>query len=190
MKKLHWAITTALVAVLATHTAGTMQAQTGSRSKGKPAMQSGSGTRNAKPAHYNALWGWLKSTDYTKWNGGDGKQVDFQEGNSPHGARIKTYVNTTAAKNLSDSPNGSVIVKEKTRAMSYSVYGGTGSIQGKEGIGGMIKRDDGFDPKSGNWEYFYSDQGGNLTAGKMKNCINCHSKASKKDYVFQTWKEE
>jgi len=72
-----------------------------------------SGTRVVKQAYYDALWSWLQRTNYAKWNGTDGDTPpDFEKGQSPHGALIKTYVSAKAATNLKDLPNGSVIVKE------------------------------------------------------------------------------
>jgi len=183
MKRSYWAITTALVVLLSIYTVDTAQAQTGSGTKGKPAMQSGSGTRGAKPAHYDALWSWLKSTDYTKWHGGDGNQVDFQEGNSPHGALIKTYVNTTAAKNLSDSANGSVIVKE-----NYSPDKKLMAIT-------VMQRAKGFDPANGDWYYAKYMPNGQIAktppemksmpiAGKFSMCIQCHNEAGGNDHLY------
>lgn len=143
----------------------------------------GSGTRNAKLAHYDALWRWFQSTDYTKWNGGDGNQVDFQEGNSPHGALIKTYVNTTAAQNFSDSANGSVIVKE-----NYSADKNLMAIT-------VMQRATGFDPANGDWYYAKYMPNGQITrtapdmksmpvAGKFNMCIQCHSEADGDDYLY------
>ena len=84
-------------------------------------------------------------------------------------------------------PVGTVIVKEKSKKAEYPISLGKEGGVGKEGIGGMIKREPGYDPENGDWEYFYSDKDGKVTSGKMKNCIECHKKAAEKDYVFRTW---
>jgi hypothetical protein len=58
-------------------------------------------------------------------------------------------------------------------------------------LSGMIKRQAGYDPQFGDWEYFQSDnQGQLLFSGNSKNtqvqvaCISCHSNIQDQDYVF------
>ncbi|MGY8642306.1 MAG: cytochrome P460 family protein [Verrucomicrobiales bacterium] len=82
-------------------------------------------------------------------------------------------------------PVGTVIVKKKTKTEYFTSR--LVSVEGVDGVGGMIKREAGYDPENGNWEYFYSDEDGNVTSGKMENCIKCHQKAAETDYVFGTW---
>jgi hypothetical protein len=71
-----------------------------------------SGSRTAKPAHHQTLWTWLQKHDYRQWSGPSGSTPDFEPGDSPHGALLKTYVSKKASRNLDNPPNGSVIVKE------------------------------------------------------------------------------
>jgi hypothetical protein len=142
-----------------------------------------SGTRRGKQAHYDALWGWIQRAKYTKWNGADGTPPVFEEGQSPHGALIKTYVSAKAATNLNDPPHGTVIVKENyspdKRLMAITV----------------MHRSTGYDPKHGDWYYAKYMPTGKIAktppemksmpiAGKFKMCIECHSGAGGKDFAF------
>ena len=70
-------------------------------------------------------------------------------------------------------PVGSVVVKEKI-----------GALQSVIGVGGMIKREAGYDPANGDWEYFYSDTKDQFVTGKLRNCSECHARAKQTDYVF------
>lgn len=73
-------------------------------------------------------------------------------------------------------PVGAMIVKEKL-APDNSVTG----------IGGMIKHAAGYDPESGDWEYFYADKAGQFLSGRLTQCADCHLKAKKSDFVFGRW---
>lgn len=60
-------------------------------------------------------------------------------------------------------------------------------------LSGMIKREKGYDPKYGNWEYFQSTKQGQIIAhGNSTNklvsttCIDCHSNIEDKDFIFAT----
>ena len=62
---------------------------------------------------------------------------------------------------------------------------------------GMIKREQGYDPKGGDWEYFQSDAKGNIIMkGSTKNgqikrvCSDCHSNMEDRDYIFSTYYSE
>jgi hypothetical protein len=105
-----------------------------------------------------------------------------RKSNGPHmDAAINIYASDEAAEVLAGDrsrafPVGAVVVKEK-RNVGY----------GTDGIGGMIKRAAGFDPKNGDWEYFYFSEESGLTAGRLRNCIDCHRGAKATDYVFGSW---
>ena len=60
-------------------------------------------------------------------------------------------------------------------------------------LSGMIKREKGYDPKYGDWEYFQSNKNGDIIAfgnstNKLVNttCIDCHSNIEDKDFIFAT----
>ena len=57
------------------------------------------------------------------------------------------------------------------------------------GVGGMIKRPAGYDPKHGDWEYFYFDDARKIESGRITSCVQCHSSAKDKDYVFGNWRK-
>ncbi|HEX3357524.1 MAG TPA: cytochrome P460 family protein [Tepidisphaeraceae bacterium] len=101
----------------------------------------------------------------------------------PHtNTSIKIFMNDLAASSFKRSttpyPVGSIIVKQKTLLSN--------SPPDNIGVGGMIKRHPGYDPKHGDWEYFYFDQPTNIESGKIDSCVQCHL-AAKKDRVFGTW---
>ncbi len=100
---------------------------------------------------------------------------------------IHLYANPTAAaaiaakqKNL---PIGAVIVKEKLGDTGWDAKLPVPKTP-VLGVGGMIKRAPGFDPKNGDWEYFYADETIPFTMGKMTSCSVCHAKARANDYLF------
>jgi hypothetical protein len=53
----------------------------------------------------------------------------------------------------------------------------------------MIKREPGYDAEHGDWEYLYVELGdkSEVTRGKIKSCVQCHSIAKEKDYLFRTY---
>lgn len=69
-------------------------------------------------------------------------------------------------------PPGAVLVKDK-----YS----------QSGVAGMIKREAGYNPASGDWEFFIRERGGPLAKGKLANCISCHATATGPDHLFVPW---
>lgn len=157
------------------------------RAPEKAVAQSGSRTPArspaAKQAHYDALWAWLKRVDYRKWKGTDGRPPEFQEGQSPHGALIKTYINKEAASDLENLPSKSIIVKEnynpERRLMAITV----------------MQRSKGYDPEHGDWYYAKYRPDGKIDttppemksmpiAGRFMMCIECHSGADGDDFAF------
>ena len=107
----------------------------------------------------------------------------------PHAhTTVLIYMNEVAAKAFEAKavpyPVGSVIVKEK-EAMSYR--DGDGFVSGKNGVGGMVKREAGYDAAHGDWEYFYFEDVASIESGTIASCVDCHANAAKKDYVFGGW---
>ena len=117
---------------------------------------------------------------------------NFAKVHGPHAiALISVYMNKMAAnayRQQTEYPLGSIIVKQKSLKGDRS-DDGKKVVARKTGVGGMIKRQSGYDPTHGNWEYFYYETLDSITAGRVQNCIGCHEKASKSDYVFGTWAE-
>jgi hypothetical protein len=100
------------------------------------------------------------------------------------------YMNELAsafATNTSSYPAGAVIVKQKT-ILGYTDKNGKRVQQPDTGVGGMVKRPAGYDPKHGDSEYFYFEDAAKIESGRISTCVQCHSSAKEKDYVFGTWR--
>ncbi|HZZ42515.1 MAG TPA: cytochrome P460 family protein [Tepidisphaeraceae bacterium] len=110
----------------------------------------------------------------------------------PHAhTRVSIFMNDAAAdtfgKPNATYPVGSIVIKEK-RAMEYLTSNQPNQkVKANDGVGGMIKRSPGYDPDHGDWEYFYFESPDKIESGKMNSCIQCHSGAAKKDYIFGDW---
>lgn len=109
----------------------------------------------------------------------------------PHAhASIHIYMNdlaATAFRTRSRSyPVGAIVVKEKEMRRDE----GPGKPQAKperSGVGGMVKRSLGYDPKNGDWEYFYFENVERVESGRISTCVACHASAKENDHVFGTW---
>jgi len=77
-------------------------------------------------------------------------------------------------------PKGSVIVKEKLPDEAS---------KSPELLTAMVKRERGYDPNGGDWEYAVLDGAGDkvIEAGKLTRCASCHSQKKESDYVFRTY---
>lgn len=108
----------------------------------------------------------------------------------PHAnCSVKIFMNglaSTAFNYKTTYPVGAVIVKEKNmlgyQSKTDTEWQGTGN-----GVGGMIKREKGYDESNGDWEYFYFETPSSIESGRMKSCIDCHGKARTTDFVFADW---
>lgn len=98
----------------------------------------------------------------------------------PHAAAaIHIYGNDTAVQPYFDPwgkfPEGSFVLKEKL----------TTSDQKTQGFTGMLKRETGYFPAGGDWEYFTVD--GAVTKlearGKIQSCADCHASHNKGDGI-------
>ena len=107
----------------------------------------------------------------------------------PHAtAEISVLLNPAAQPTFTDLnsplPLGSAIVKLKlNRGHEITSYGA------------MVKRETGYWPGNGDWEYFYAeyDKDGtsliNITHGRIESCAACHQQAEASDYVFRDYLE-
>jgi hypothetical protein len=105
---------------------------------------------------------------------------------NPHSnAYINVFVNEAGRAAMIDPrdsafPAGSVIVKEKLHD-DQSVEPDLLTV--------MIKREPGYNPSAGNWEFAVVD--GKVRSaqaqGKLANCMECHMTVSHSDYVFRTY---
>src|SRR5437667_9992461 len=103
---------------------------------------------------------------------------------------IVIYMNKLAGEafstNASVFPVGSVVVKQKS-IRGYFDNEGKRIRDSDTGVGGMVKRAAGYDPKHGDWEYFYFEDARKIESGRISSCVRCHESAKSKDYVFGTW---
>jgi hypothetical protein len=105
---------------------------------------------------------------------------------NPHSTRyISVYVNPLGRESMMtrlkpEFPQGSMIVKEKLRSPQ---------AKDPELLTAMLKREKGYDPESGDWEYFVLDgSASTITAqGKLAKCQTCHLASKDKDYVDRSY---
>lgn len=117
--------------------------------------------------------------------------VESRKKSGPHAhTAVMIYMNELAAgvfeKAGAEYPVGAVIVKEK-RGMNYWSSTQPQARKVHDGVGGMIKRPEGFDPAHGDWEYFYFEDPSRVESGRISSCVQCHSGAVNSDYVFGDW---
>ena len=105
---------------------------------------------------------------------------------NPHREKyITVYVNELGRKAMMEQrkpqfPEGSVIVKEKLSEPSST---------SPELLTVMIKREKGFNPETGDWEYAVFDGTGTKleSRGKLSTCQGCHLSRPDTDYIFRTY---
>ena len=108
-----------------------------------------------------------------------------QEG-SPHLHKyINVFVNPVGreammSKQTPKFPVGSMIVKEK--------HGSVESMM-PEVLTVMIKREAGYNPESGDWEYLVLDGAASriVERGKLTRCSSCHDAYERSDFVTRTY---
>jgi len=78
-------------------------------------------------------------------------------------------------------PAGAVVVKEK--------YPDDRAAGPPKEYGLMIKREVGYDPGNGDWEYAYVTSGAErkVTRGKLAQCATCHANVKDADYLFRSY---
>ena len=110
-------------------------------------------------------------------------QSDSVLGVNPHEkAKFHTYVNGAAVLPMFDPwgkfPVGSLLLKEK--------FGSDGASQV---FTGMWKREAGYFPELGDWEFFTVDGASSkvLERGKLASCASCHEEKAKGDFVARDY---
>jgi cytochrome P460 len=80
-------------------------------------------------------------------------------------------------------PVGSMIVKEKL---------GSADSTTPEVLTAMIKRDPGYNPENGDWEYLVLDGTAStiLERGKLTRCSGCHTQYQHRDFITRTYLPE
>jgi hypothetical protein len=106
---------------------------------------------------------------------------------SPHGSDkyITVYVNEIGRHAMMEEktphfPQGSVIVKEKLTSLKSTT---------PELLTVMVKRERGYNPESGDWEYMIVEGNGLSIQerGKLENCQSCHLVDKNTDYVSRNY---
>jgi hypothetical protein len=85
----------------------------------------------------------------------------------------------------SPMPVGTIVLKEKHTTVS--------ATDAANEFGAMIKREPGYDPENGDWEYVFGTISPKVAVerGKLANCIACHSAyAKERDYLFRSYVPE
>lgn len=102
---------------------------------------------------------------------------------NPHAATFHVYANDRAVLPVFDPwgkfPEGSVLLKEK-----FGEPGGKTEL-----FTGMLKREKGFFPQAGDWEFFTVDAAAAKVAerGKLQRCAACHEDYVKGDHVSKNY---
>lgn len=107
---------------------------------------------------------------------------------NPHRQKFFTvYVNEIGQRAMLKElkpafPAGSMVVKEKLSAQSSE----------PELLTAMIKRERGFNPESGDWEFLVLDGSGKKieARGKLETCQSCHAAKKNSDFVFRSYLPE
>jgi len=98
------------------------------------------------------------------------------KGTEPHGALLTTFVNDTAMHSIKKKKgmaDGSIIVKE-----NYTADRKFTSLS-------VMYKIKGYNPEGGDWFWAkYSPDGKAEASGKVKGCIDCHSKMKNNDFIF------
>jgi hypothetical protein len=121
------------------------------------------------------------------------KQTKMEEGNPHRDKFIIVYVNEVGTHAMMKEknprfPQGSIIVKEKLSSKDSS---------SPELLTVMIKREAGYNPLNGDWEYMSLDGVGKevQARGKLESCQACHMMVKDNDYVsrnylpYNIWKQ-
>ena len=121
------------------------------------------------------------------------EQLSWEEQNPHRDKFVVVYVNAIGRHAMLEQkwprfPVGSVIVKEKLS---------TKESTSPELLTVMKKREAGYDPQKGDWEYFVFDGTGRemRASGKLEKCQGCHLDEKQTDYVsrryipYDTWEK-
>ena len=113
------------------------------------------------------------------------KQIEMDAGDPHKDKFITVYVNELGRNAMMHErtpryPKGSVIVKEKLPSIDST---------SPELLTVMIKREPGYNPGNGDWEYMALDGDGKEVRahGRLEKCQACHQTAHSGDYVYRNY---
>lgn len=113
------------------------------------------------------------------------RQTRMEEGNPHRDKFITVYVNDAGRRAMMEEklprfPQGSIIVKEKLPGKDSS---------SPELLTVMIKREAGYNPENGDWEYMALDGAGKevQARGRLESCQSCHMMVKDTDYVSRNY---
>lgn len=168
-----------------------------SRGSGLATQDTGSATQGAgsQPVADNTFerrfWRYLTDSPfrYDEWAPFAGRSDSTYKGQSPHGAYVKVIANKMARHNPLKLPYGSILIKENYAADSKTLLAITVMYRTR-GANGQP-----WDPENRDWYYVkYTpsgqvassppEMGSKRLAGRVQSCIDCHSGAGAKDFVF------
>jgi hypothetical protein len=142
------------------------------------------GATSAKAPFESQFWDYLRKSQYRNWAPAPGQDGGAYEGQSPHGAYLKMYLNRTAIAKPSELPFGSIVIKEnygqdQRTLMAITVMYRTKSYNREGGGWYWVK----YKP-TGEVDVKSTDAGSMRLAGKVKGCIECHEGADGNDFAF------
>ena len=119
----------------------------------------------------------------------DCSMIRAREQQNPHLDKyISVFVNPVGSDEMMTKrhpkfPIGSMIVKEKL---------GSPDSTKPEMLTAMIKREPGYNPESGDWEYLVLDGGASkiVERGKLTRCSGCHRPYKSSDFITRTYLPE
>ncbi len=92
----------------------------------------------------------------------------------------------TAYRLGTPAPVGTVVIKEKHRVWNTDEFV---TFDRPFAVAAMIKREPGYDPEHGDWEYAFQVnlpvKDKSLIQGKLAACIGCHQNVRDQDYLFR-----
>ena len=148
-------------------------------------------SQSAENAFEDRFWKYLTASPfrYDEWAPFAGRSDAPYAGQGPHGAFVKVIANKKARQNPKELPYGSILIKENYGADSKTLMAITVMYRTR-GANGQP-----WDPENRDWYYVkytpsgqvaYSppEMGSQRLAGRVQSCIDCHSGAGAKDFVF------
>jgi hypothetical protein len=176
-------------------TSGSATNGSGSSFQSGGSAAQGSGGAMRQPEVDNTFegrfWRYLTNSPfrYDEWAPFAGRTDSTYKGQSPHGAYVKVIANKMARQNPQKLPYGSILIKENYAADSKTLLAITVMYRTR-GANGQP-----WDPENRDWYYVkYApdgqvassppEMGSKRLAGRVQSCIDCHSGAGAKDFVF------